>query len=906
MTRAPTKLKTAYKPFRSWSPIHTGGEAALSGDAELLFTTFDEEVLVTRVRSGARLHTFEGDSSVVTSLACTPSSSQPSILIAYRSLAIRIYALEGSFDDSASTTVTLRKTIGRAHDAPISVSISDPTSSVFAAGDTAGVVRLWDVHNGHCTHVFKGHQLVSALTFDVSKVVARARIAVGAGDGRIKLWDLRESKLVGVFEHGHVSAVRGLAVSRDGTKLISGSRDKVLNVWDLSNAAGKVMKTIPVYETIESIGLVYPSDLPASKPKGKSKSQSENSTFHNHGLVVYTAGDKGLVRLWDLESGQQIATEEDMHAGDTSVPRSGIFDTRLDQASNTLLVTKIDLTLSLLSMPSLKRLRQIVGCHDEIIDAALLRSTANGPSTHLTLATNSPLIRVLSLGPDTNDTALLAGHTDVVLCLAKSPDQGWFVSGSKDRTARVWRTVNRGGKQDGQVEWECVGVCEGHMKSLGAVSVSSFTDTHHQRPLLLLATASQDRTVKLWDLAGVRGSEVVAGGDPPRLTSLLTLKVHEKDINAIDFSANGKLFATGSQDKLCKVFGVSITPNSGTSLTILGILKGHARGIWSVKFSNHEPVLATGSADCSIKLWSTTEGVNFGSCLKTFEGHLNAVLRVQFMNTGQQLVSSSSDALVKVWEIKTQVCVATLGDEAEEEEAAFGASTVTKQFGGVMMHDDKIWALEVEDEEGSKLLTAGADSKIIYWEDLTEFIESERVRAREEEGRLRQDVENYIRLKDYQAVVFLLLKLDKPVKLLRLFTDVGESDEDERGLNESITGSLGVDEVLRELGPAEVFKLLEYIRDWNAITRTAEVAQRVLYAIFKFHSYSDLLGSLTEADEEGMIGVLTDEENKKKQKKFKNKPKIKELMDGLLPYTERHLARLERSNQEVGVRRDGE
>ncbi|KAH9814993.1 WD40-repeat-containing domain protein [Melampsora americana] len=888
------RLKTCYKPFRSWTPIHTAGEATFSSTFNLLFTLMDEEVVVSNLNSAKRLHTFEGDSSIVTSITCTPSTSNPTLLIAYRSLSIRIYTLFGSFLSSETTTVDLQKSISKAHEAPISISISDPTSSVFATGDTAGVVKLWDVKNGHCTHIFKGHQLVSALSFDVNQSEARARLAVGSSDGKIKLWDLPTNQLITVFEHGHVSVIRGLSMTRDGLHLISGSRDKVLNLWSIQSS--KVIKTIPVYETIESIGLINQSEdyqEPLPKSKGKRKVRSEDPLISPlKGLTVFTAGDKGLIRLWDLESGQQIGSEEEKSTIDPKFPRTSIFDTCYDAESQTLLVTKIDQTFSLLSLPSLKIIRQIVGSHDEIIDTSLLNSP-KGSATHLALATNSPVIRILSLGAEENHTELLTGHRDVVLCLTKSEDSSWFVSGSKDKSARVWK---RFGTEDEQISWDCVGICEGHMQGLGAVSLTEFKDSKNKL-VSLLATASQDRTVKLWDLSLI--SNLKRSEEIHQMKSLLTLKVHEKDINTIEFDQEGNLFATGSQDKLCKVFKLNHTEASGTNLEILGILKGHTRGIWTLKFSKFNKVLVTGSGDCSIKLWSVDQSdhESFGNCLKTFDGHLNAILRLDFINLGQQLVSTSSDSLIKIWEIKTQVCLNTLGDESTDEEIQVSKpKTISDE--SQINHDSKIWALEIQDD-GEKILTAGSDSKIIYWEDITELKLLEKIKLKEEEMRMNQDLENYIRLKDYKTVITLLIKLNKPVRLLRLFNEILEQDEDNDDGDDRIKE---IDEVVKELKLHEVITLLKFCRDWNSLSKTQETSQEILYRIFKFHSYKSLLNSIEESQNFLEIGIDTQKENLKKIQNLRTeKESLKEILNTLFVYSERYLNKIEKVNQELNV-----
>lgn len=206
------------------------------------------------------------------------------------------------------------------------------------------------------------------------------------------------------------------------------------------------------------------------------------------------------------------------------------------------------------------------------------------------------------------NTSLLEGHTDVVLCLAKSADGALLVSGSKDKTARVWRST-ASSSTDVSATWECVGSAQGHVESIGAVAVSKKEPT-------FLITASQDRTAKVWDLAALLAApsipSVDTNGDPTppaSLRSLTTQKIHDKDINSLDISPNDKLLASGSQDRTAKLFAITHTPASKStpataSLSLLGTFKGHKRGVWSVKFSPADQCLATASGDRTVKLWS--------------------------------------------------------------------------------------------------------------------------------------------------------------------------------------------------------------------------------------------------------------------------------------------------------------
>lgn len=81
-----------------------------------------------------------------------------------------------------------------------------------------------------------------------------------------------------------------------------------------------------------------------------------------------------------------------------------------------------------------------------------------------------------------------------------------------------------------------------------------------------------------------------------------------QDINSVAVSPNDKLLATGSQDRTAKLWSLA----GGADLGLLGVFRGHRRGVWTVCFSPVDQVLATSSADGTSKLWSLQDF----SCLK--------------------------------------------------------------------------------------------------------------------------------------------------------------------------------------------------------------------------------------------------------------------------------------------------
>ncbi|WVR05663.1 hypothetical protein IAU60_002685 [Kwoniella sp. DSM 27419] len=895
-------LKTSFRASpRSIRPIYTGGPVVLTRDGQWLITTMGEEVLVTEVKSGLAIARIRGDTTPITSLLLSYHTEPPTLITAHMSMALRYYPLPASAPLSPQPKPPLlayTRALPKAHNAPILVSAVSPDSTLFATGSSDGIVKVWDTEGGYVTHMFRGHGgPVSALHFNFPEIAGEERrrmeLLTGSTDTRVRVYDLRDAsaRVVGggnavkpkaVLE-GHVSVVRGIDVTPDGKWAITGGRDKVVLVWDMlagesqarsSKKAGKakavpgsapkLVQTIVAQEQIESLGLLPVDETVVGGSAGR--------------VHCYTGGDKGTVRIWDVLRAQEVAAMKGVEGVDEAEvdedEQRGVLSVLYDSATSSLLSIHADQNIIFHSLRTATPLRQIVGFNDEIVDTIFLNSTSSSYHSHLALATNSNLIRLYST---TNfDVRLLSGHKDMVLCLDTSPDHRWLVSGSKDRTARIWAP-----KSDGS-GWQCIAICEGHAESIGAVALSRKTD-EKGRSGRFLFTASQDRTIKMWDLTGLPLDSASLPSEPIKPRSIATLRVHEKDINSLDLSPNDKFLASGSADKLVKIFHVDFDGSADTaagSFNFAGTCKGHRRGVWSVRFSKTDKVVASAAADKTVRLWSLD---NF-NCLKTFEGHTNSVLRVDFLSHGMQLVTSSSDGLVKLWNIKDEECVKTLDN-----------------------HEDRIWTVTVSNDEKT-IVSAGSDSIATFWEDSTEVEQAEKNEALIKAVQSEQDFTNYVALKDYRRAIMLALSLSQPGRLLNLFSTLVNSLTPAEG---SIIGSLEVDEVLRTLSGLDLVRLLKFVRDWNANARTSPVAQRVLHAILRLRSAEDILAAFdsagkvpalvpTDEAEVGEDGNADESEKKKptRAEKIAAPIGIKELLEGLIPYSERHFTRVDKLVQE--------
>ncbi|KAH9004299.1 U3 small nucleolar RNA-associated protein [Lactarius hatsudake] len=837
--------KTAFKKARTIAPLYTGGPVAITRDGLWLVTCVGEQAVLTDLESGAEICRFSGDTESITALCTSPSGKH--LMIFTASMALRIYELPTSATPITKPVSPIR-VVARAHDAPVYVCKTDPTSTYLASGASDGTVKVWDIVRGFPTHVLRGHGgIVSAIAWSYPRAVEllevrKMRLFTASVDTRIRVWDLtqgaeqarvgKQVKPEAVLE-GHVSVPRGLDISEDGRWLVSGGRDQVVLVWDMAERSAKksgkgkakeawpvLANTITALERVEAVGI-----LGNEVDIGESSSRPQR-------LCFFTAGEKGLVRIWDGKTGHVIrAFGEEQHVNPGDEEAQGqILDAFFVPSTSSIVSVHADQNILFYTLPDGAIQRQLIGFNDEITDVALLGSAQ--PPEHVALATNSPLIRIYST--ESFDARLLAGHRDIVLSLATSSSGRILASGAKDNSARLWARQN-----NNEAGWACVAICEGHAESVGAV-VFEREDVPR-----FLFTGSQDRTIKVWDLSGVPGE--VPAPTPVRCKSVSTTRAHEKDINALDSSPGGSLLVSGSQDKTAKIWTVG---RPGGMLKLLGTCKGHKRGVWSVRFARGTRTLATGSGDRTVRLWRLDDF----SCLKVFEGHANSVLRVDWLGGDEvhgQVVSASADGLVKVWDSRTEECVATLDG-----------------------HDDKVWALTVS-RDNKTIVSGAADSVVTFWEDCSEELDATRETARAELVLKEQDFLNYVALQDYKRAIEVALSLGHPGRLLQLF----------KGLNgeSGVTGSADVDEVLRTLTSEDLVRLLRYIRDWNTRASSAAVAQRVLHAIMKHRQAEDIARAFENA------GTAEDKDD------------LRELVEGLIPYTERHLARMERLVQESYV-----
>ncbi|KAL2833439.1 WD40-repeat-containing domain protein [Aspergillus cavernicola] len=746
------------------------------------------------------------------------------------------------------------------------------------------------------------HEDEEMLDLNSASSIEAFRLASGSEEGKVRVWDLSKKKSIASLD-SHVSVVRGLSYSPTENALLSACRDKTVIVWDMRTF--KTRRIIPVLESAEAASFVAEGGLClVGGENGKlrvwdcnrggeiTSEQEAAPDFEAVIAIHYTAGMPFAVTVHADQTLRLHSIEplSDFKPGSTIDP--------------------------------LPVVRRISGNDDDIIDLAyvgpdrsMLALATNTESIRVVSVSQS------EDRPSTEqqeyfgaDVAHLDGHDDIIICIDVDWSGHWLATGSKDNTARLWRLDPKSSS------YSCFAVLTGHAESLGAISfprdspppnsLAHNDPLNHPPPFVL--TGSQDRTVKRWNT----GKLGPANSDHPHTPkALFTRKAHDKDINALDVGPSSALFASASQDRTVKIW-------SAEDGSVVGVLRGHKRGVWSTRFaprgtpilsadaksSTNRGMIVTGSGDKTVKLWSLSDY----SCILTFEGHTNSVLKVLWLpppdmssktedeedeededgavakgSTAQLrplVASAAADGLVKIWSPYTGELETTLDN-----------------------HEDRVWALASPTPSGARddvktssfkstspysLASGSADSTVSFWTDTTSATYAATVNANSARIEQDQQLQNYIVAGAYREAITLALQLNHPGRLLSLFNNAVDAADDpnsndipREARSNSLTGNPSIDEVLQTLGPENLFTLLIRLRDWNTNARHSKIAQRILFALFRSYPASTFIelasSSLVKRSGDGRAAAA-----------------MKDILSALASYTERHYRRVEELEDE--------
>jgi WD40 repeat protein len=263
------------------------------------------------------------------------------------------------------------------------------------------------------------------------------------------------------------------------------------------------------------------------------------------------------------------------------------------------------------------------------------------------------------------------GHSDWIRSLAFSPDGQAIVSGSNDKTVRLWNV------QTGQLIY----LLTGHKDRVKSVGISPDGNA--------IISGDASRIVKVWDWKTGQCQQTINTSFSPAVTlNSIAIRQYRTD-------SPGTIMATGSggDEGGVKLGQVKLWELETGERQLS--FKAHFSPVRSLVFSPNGKILASGSNSCNITLWRVEGDVEKSvSRVKTINNaHLSEVLSLAVSPDGQTLVSAGADRTIKLWDLAT------------------GAK---KQPHILYGHAGRVWCVAIS-PDGTKIASASADYTVKVW-----------------------------------------------------------------------------------------------------------------------------------------------------------------------------------------------
>uniref|UniRef100_A0A6B2KWF4 NACHT domain-containing protein n=1 Tax=Arcella intermedia TaxID=1963864 RepID=A0A6B2KWF4_9EUKA len=256
--------------------------------------------------------------------------------------------------------------------------------------------------------------------------------------------------------------------------------------------------------------------------------------------------------------------------------------------------------------------------HDMVIRGCHVYATEK--TRRIVSAADDSLLKLYD-GMTGEEILTLRGHKSSVAYCSFSPDGTMIGSGGYDKLFILWDSAT------GLVKHQLEGF-------KGTVTGCSFHPTDSQR----VAVACRDKMVRIYNIPALVAS----------------FEAHEKALLGCEYSPDGTLLATCSEDHKVKVWNTDSTGQWKE----LKVLTGHEKTVNSVSWSPDGTRLVSASEDRKVIVWEFTPSSFL--IRHRLTGHKDIATCASFDPTGTRIISGSNDNLIIIWDVESGLPVSTL------------------------------------------------------------------------------------------------------------------------------------------------------------------------------------------------------------------------------------------------------